>query len=206
MPSQTSLDFQWQKNFANLFEADRDKFDGFHRNRDWTGVTREQHDAEYADFFGSLLAEQTRKNTIFIERLRVDATNRKRARDRLSIRIARMSPSTSMKMIATSLAGTDVEVEYQYEDALSRYHQDYRAFVVSREGTAAFAGRPTAPGPDVKPIDSSEMPRFAFARPGIRQVLSASLWDYAILILFNLLLFVLCVVAFRHSDLRQPSS
>lgn len=205
VPSKASIDFELQKGRLVEFGKISSELSTFEQTHDFSKLTREEFESTYDEFFGGLLAEQNRARTERMDRLFENARNRERERERLALLFARISPAASMRIVATTLAHTDVELVFDYEDAVRDYQKTYRQFVVGRAGNAAFTGRNTKPfEPGAKLIDPHDLPRPTFNRRTVASDVSKSLPDIAWLFLINLVMFACAFVSFGRSDLRQP--
>ncbi|MGA7303900.1 MAG: ABC transporter permease subunit [Rhodothermales bacterium] len=205
VPSKESLDFEIGKARFQQFENLDGKLGDAMRNVDLSHITREEYDSTINTILGGLLADQVEQESNNLRRLRENQRNRRQQREALALSIARVSPATSMRLVATRLANTGVDMASDYEDVVDEYESVFRSFVVGKEGKAAFTGnnwRPFTPG--ARLIDPAELPRAALVRPSLSSDLNESLPDLALLLLFNLVTFAFAFQSFSRCDLRQP--
>ena len=127
----------------------------------------------------------------------------------LAFALARMSPTASLTMAISNLAGTSLTLkEHFYAEARS-FSNTFGEFKREKTGFNAGAGsRMIAirhggePEPEPERIDPSEMPVFSHASPGLSSALAASANDIGLLAVFNLLFFAGAFVAFSRYDVR----
>lgn len=146
------------------------------------------------------------KMRIFVEQLNRDRTNRSDLRTSVAFTLARISPTASFSLAASDLAFTSMELRASYAEAANAYQQEFAAFMRSKN--ADFGGdvyvnhgaRVVVEEPD--PIDTRELPLFAYEPPPASEAIAASAPDLGILFMFNAFFFAGAFVRFNRYDVR----
>lgn len=161
---------------------------------------------EFNVFLDSLNQDRDNRMDEFASRLNEDRENRRRHQASVAYALARTSPSTSLVLATTRLAGTSPELEQTYADAASAYQQSYASFMFDKTGMNVGGGMivrmSTDDGETPQPIDPTEIPAFTFKLEPPAKAVEAALPDIGLLVLANLFFFAGAFVAFRRYDVR----
>ncbi len=149
--------------------------------------------------------EREKKMDEFSGRLNEDRANRQAEQERLALTIARLSPSAVFSLAATSLAGTSLDLKDHFRREATAYQSVYASFM--KEKTGMIPGgrmmmRIQVGGEEPKPINPTEMPAFVYHPLQLSDVLSGSMINMGILIVFNILFLIGAYVAFLRYDVR----
>ncbi|HEY4611578.1 MAG TPA: ABC transporter permease subunit [Bacteroidota bacterium] len=146
----------------------------------------------------------------YTTRLYEDFYNQKNRQEKLAFSLAKLSPASMFQLAVMKLAGTDTGLKRRYEEAMKAYRDQYVKFVQQKGGGMGFrisigrgshnvqAGAPNVP----QKIDIGELPRFQPPVYTIGEAVSASLFDFGLLAIFNIVAFAGAFVAFLRFDMR----
>jgi ABC-type transport system involved in multi-copper enzyme maturation permease subunit len=161
---------------------------------------------EFNRFLDSLNQDRDNRMDALASRLNEDRENRRRRQAEIAFALARTSPSTSLVLAATRLAGSSPELEGRYAEAAAAYQQSYAGFMFDKTGMNVGGGMvvrmTTDDGETPQPIDPTEIPVFTFQLEPPAAAVAAALPDIGLLALANLLFFTGAFVAFRRYDVR----
>ncbi len=141
----------------------------------------------------------------FAEKLDENRRNKQEIRASNSLTIARVSPSAEFSLAASKLAGTSLDISYDYLEQLKNYQKVYGNFQREKSGGASSSGvmiMISDGSSEPKNIDPTEMPKFEYKQPSLASVFSSSIIDMALLVLYNLIFFTGAFVSFIKFDLR----
>ncbi len=146
------------------------------------------------------------KMRIFVEELNRDRDNKSNLRNNVAFSLARISPTASFSLAASDLAFTSMELRTSYLDAASEYQQEFAAFMRSKNvdyGGEQYVGH-GAPVvvEEPPPIDTRELPLFAYEPPPASEAVGEALPDLGILFMFNAFFCAGAFVRFNRYDLR----
>ncbi|HTR99333.1 MAG TPA: hypothetical protein VML00_06245, partial [Bacteroidota bacterium] len=120
--------------------------------------------------------------------------------------IARISPATCFTLAASALAGTSLALEDRYAAQARGYQESFAKFILGKTGINPGGGMVfrmrIGDGQEEKPIDTHELPAFAYRPPALADVLPAALPDAGALAACLFLFFGIAHAAFRRYDLR----
>ena len=135
------------------------------------------------------------------ERLDEAFSNRYNARMWLAISLARLSPAFALECATIRLAGTGVEKNHRFEDAVTDYHErkeDWFARTKDRDRLKQLNSEKYGP----YKWDMSDLPQFTYQDSPPRADMQAALPDACILALWVLGLFAGAYVSLIRYDLR----
>ncbi|HEV8539445.1 MAG TPA: ABC transporter permease subunit [Bacteroidota bacterium] len=205
VPSVDEIASQKNRLSAQLWEEDRKKMGTFKPAA--SNNQPEKIMQEFNSFMQSIADEREKKMEEFGGRLNEERANRQRVQERLAFGLARVSPSATFSLAATSLAGTSLSLKDHFREAANAYQKQYARFMKEKTGMVT-GGRmmmfrnETDNGHKPKPIDPGEMPSFAYDPPSVGNVFGAALPDIGLLALFNIIFFIAAYVGFLRYDVR----
>ena len=145
----------------------------------------------------------------FSGRLDEQRTNRQAQQSNLAFTLARISPTTSLTMAISNLAGTSLPLKEHFYEETRAFSSSFGEFKREKTGFNSGAGlrmitvkHGGEPEPEPERIDPAEMPEFKYSSPGLATILAASATDVGLLAVFNLLFFAGALVAFSRYDVR----
>ena len=143
---------------------------------------------------------------LFVEQLNEQRANSSNLRTKVAFSLARISPTASFSLAASDLAFTSMELRASYQEAASAYQQEFAAFMRSKNvdfGGEAYVGH-GAPVvvEEPEPIDTRELPLFAYEQPPASEAINDSLPDLGLLFMFNAFFFAGAFVRFNRYDVR----
>ncbi len=162
---------------------------------------------KFNQFMQKAADERDKKMNEFTERLNEERENRQREQQAVSLGLARISPSATFSLAASSLAGTSLSLEHRYKDAASAYQKEYAAFMKEKTGMVT-GGRVMMfrtivdDGKKPEPINPNELPVFSYIPPSLGVVIEDSIINFGLLAFFSLLFFAGSYVAFLRYDVR----
>jgi ABC-type transport system involved in multi-copper enzyme maturation permease subunit len=189
---------------SQLFKEDRVKMAQFKPS---SSGDPEKMVGEFNRHMENIADEREKKQNEFNARINEDRDNKLRRQERLSFNLARISPSTSMTLAATTLAGTSLDLKDHFIDEASRYQQAFGDFLVEKTG-ANPGGRMVmmkiklGEEEEPKQIDPNELPIFRYKPVSLAQSVNAAFPDLGILAIYNLLFIAGSFRAFGRYDLR----
>ncbi len=163
--------------------------------------------AHFNQYMDSLTTIRDAKMNEFAGRLNEDRHNRQAVQERVAFGLARLSPTASLSLATTALAGTGLELKNRFRVEATRYRQTFNEFMKEKTGMNV-GGRmimwkhSDEEEEEPKQIDAEEIPAFEYRTASLADSLTAALPDLGILALFNLLFFLGAFVAFSRYDLR----
>ncbi|UCE24463.1 MAG: ABC transporter permease subunit [Candidatus Zixiibacteriota bacterium] len=159
---------------------------------------------DFARFMDSLMDVREAKMQIYRGRLDEERHNREQQQQRLAFNIARVSPSTSLTLATSALAGTFLTLKEHFVDEASNYQDSYGQFIKEKTGLNPAAGMKVIKigESNQEPIDPNELPRFGYQPVPLQQSVAVAAVDMGILTIFNLLFFAGGFLAFGRYDVR----
>ena len=204
VPSIDKVNFDKSRFAAQLWREDMDKLNQWQKENkppedDWQGWM-----TSFVSFMREQRDERAEQMNEFGGRLNEERQNRERVQQRLALAIARISPTAVFSLASTDLAGTSLALKQRYTDAANRYQESYAQFISEKDdgapGFSIMIGGNDQEEPE--PIDPYELPAFDYKEPAARELVSRSLLDVGLLVLFNITFFVGAFVAFLRYDVR----
>ena len=203
VPAVDELNVQKAKFNRQLWEEDRKKMSDF---RAPTNTPPQEMMQEFQKFMGDLGDQRQKKNDEFVARLNEERSNKQRVQERLSLALARLSPSATVSLLNMSIAGTGIEMKEAFKRSAESYQISYAEFMKQKTGMnvgGGFVVRISTDDDEEKvPIDANEIPPFMFDVPSLRESAGSIAIDFGILIAYTLLFFAGSFVAFLRYDVR----
>jgi ABC-2 type transport system permease protein len=144
----------------------------------------------------------------FSSRLNEGRRNRQLEQGRLALSLARLSPTASLTLAVSHLAGTSVALKQHFYNEALAYGESFGAFKKEKTGFNSGARmRVIKVGPDSdneepERLDPNEMPVFDYDDIALALAVQASSVDIGILAFFNLVFFAGAFFAFVRYDVR----
>jgi len=204
VPSVDEVDFEKGKYSAQLFDERMNAMQA------WTQANYQSDHRLMMEGMQAFRSEQQalvdEKMGIFVEQLNQERDNKADLRTGVALSLARISPTASFSLAASDLAFTSMDLRASFVDAASAYQQEFADFMRSKNadfGGDVFVGH-GAPvvveEPD--PIDTRELPLFAYEPPPASEAINESLPDLGLLFMFNAFFFAGAFVRFNRYDVR----
>ncbi len=158
--------------------------------------------SQFMDSLGTIRNDQMSE---FSDRINEERFNAQQIQQNLSFNLARISPSTSMKLATSNLAGTSLELTKHFRDETRAYHKVVGDFIREKTGMNPHGGmiiKINDGSEEPEPIDPSELPSFEYKPIRTATAINAALPDIGLLALFNFLFFTGAVISFGRYDVR----
>lgn len=174
-----------------------------------SGGNMEEIMGAFQSFMDSISEIRESKMKALNDRLYEDRSNRQVVQEGVAFNLARFSPTTSLTLAATELAGTSLLLKNEFKRQAYDYQTAYQNFIEEKTGINPHGGmrmrmvRETD-GETVQPeyIDPTEMPQFEYQTASLGESLSSAVVDLGLLAVYNLLFFVSTLMAFIRYDVR----
>lgn len=192
------------KHSSQLYKEDRAKMAKF---KPVNSDDPEKMVEEFNRFMENIADERDQKEKTFNARINEERDNKLRRQQRLSFDLARISPSTSLTLAATSLAGTSLELKNHFADEASKYQKAFGDFMVDKTGSNP-GGRmmmmkiKLGEEKETEQIDPNELPVFQYKPLSLAHSVEAAFPDLGLLAIYNLLFIAGSFRAFGRYDLR----
>jgi ABC-type transport system involved in multi-copper enzyme maturation permease subunit len=196
MPSREEVDRQ-------IYDAQKDIFansEKFGKNaRNWGSGTNVNPPARSA-LFNAIVDV---RNQIF-----EDYVNKMIAQVRTGRTITRVSPTALYQYASEAVSGTGVNRFQSLYQQLKRYKDELKTFLIAKDKEDPQSPHFLTPWEgharliSSKPLDFNGIPKFEEREMDMALALKKAVWDIAILVGMNLLLFIGNYVAFRRADVR----
>ncbi|MFH1700462.1 MAG: ABC transporter permease [Candidatus Zixiibacteriota bacterium] len=158
-------------------------------------------------YMDSLTAERDRKIDELVDRLNETRRNKQIEREKIAFAMAKISPSASLSLALSNLAGTSSELKNRFTQTALDYRKIYNDFVNKKTGMVV-GGRMVMikigdeEEEEPEPINPAELPEYRFDPIPLKESISAAIVDIGILSLFNIIFFVGAFVSFIRYDVR----
>ena len=204
VPTVDEVDFEKGKYSAQLFD------ERMNAMQEWTQTNYQSDHRLMMEGMQAFQAEQQalvdERMGIFVEQLNQDRGNKADLRTGVALSLARISPTASFSLAASDLAFTSMELRASFVDASSAYQKEFADFMRSKNadfGAEAYVGH-GAPVvvEEPPPIDTRELPLFAYEPPPVSEAINESLPDLGLLFMFNAFFFAGAFVRFNRYDVR----
>ncbi|UCC81083.1 MAG: ABC transporter permease subunit [Candidatus Zixiibacteriota bacterium] len=189
---------------SQLFKEERVKMTQFQPTS--TGDP-EKMVSEFNRFMEDIADEREKKENEFNARINEDRDNKLRRQEGFSFNLARISPSTSMTLAATAMAGTSLELKDHFIDEALKYQKAFGDFMTEKTGSNP-GGRMVmmkikmGEEEEPEPIDPGELPVFRYQPVSLAQSVKSTLPDLGLLAVYNLIFIAGSFRAFGRYDLR----
>ncbi|MCP4580743.1 MAG: ABC transporter permease subunit [candidate division Zixibacteria bacterium] len=204
VPSVDEISSQKNRYSSQLWQEDKTKMTGFKPDN---SDDPEKMVEEFNRFMEKLADDREQKMMEFSSRLNEDRFNRQTKQQNLVFTLARISPATSMKLAATSLAGTSLDLKNHYQEEAMAYQQAYGKFIkektgINTGGRMIMVKMTMDDGEQPDPINPYDLPKFDYKPIPLSESVESSIIDMGILILYNLMFFAGAILAFGRYDVR----
>jgi len=164
----------------------------------------EQAAQEFTQMMDSLTDIRESKISEFSGRLNEERHNRQMAQQRVAFALARISPSASLALAASTLAGTSLTLTDHFRDEAAAYQQEYATFLKEKTGVVPGAGMVMIRMGDEEPepVDPAALPQFRYSPTPLGETVQTAAVDMGLLAFFNLLFFAGAFTAFLRYDAR----
>lgn len=203
VPSLDDINAKKFRYTEQLFTEDRQRMSRFTPAK--TGDMRKMVE-EFQKFMGSIADERQKKLDDFSARLDEERANRQAVQSAVALGVARISPSASFSLAASTLAETSLSLKDRYVNEARGYQQTFGKFMMDKTGMNTSGGivfrMRTDDSEKPTPIDTHELPVFTYRPVMLADVLPPAMKDMALLLLFIMVFFGVSHAAFRRYDLR----
>jgi len=161
---------------------------------------------QFNQFMDSLANDREQRANELAARLSEDRTNKQGEQKSLAFALARLSPSTSLSLSLSALAGTSATLGDNYVHQAMEYQKAYAQFF--RDKTGVNPGgrmmmiRMNDDGEKPKPVDPMELPQFDFTSEPLGKSIQAASFDMGLLALFTFLFAGGAYFKFLRYDVR----
>ena len=204
VPSVDELDFEKGNYSAQLFD------ERMNAMQEWTQANYQSDHRLMMEGMQAFQSEQQalvdEKMGIFVEQLNQERNNKADMRTGLALSLARVSPTASFSLAASDLAFTSMDLRASFVEASAAYQEEFADFMRSKNadfGGEAYVGH-GAPVvvEEPPPIDTRELPLFAYEPPPASEAINESLPDLGLLFMFNAFFFAGAFIRFNRYDVR----
>ncbi|HEY6952073.1 MAG TPA: ABC transporter permease, partial [Bacteroidota bacterium] len=187
VPSVDELTSKRSRYSASLWQDDRKKMADYQAP---PGVPMDQVIRGFQGFMQKMNEDRDVKIRDFDARLYEDRQNKLSVQEGLAFAIARISPSATFSMTATTAAGTGIRLKDEFTRAAERYQGSFAEFLKEKTGETPSGGMifrisTDSTGQKKPTINAAEIPTFTFQPQPVEAVLSSAAVNFGILALFN---------------------
>jgi len=204
VPSIDETTAQKTRYSSRLFKEDRAKMARFQPT---DSGDPEKMVGEFNRFMEEIADEREKKQNEFNARINEERDNKLRKQEKLSFSLARISPSTSMTLAVTSLAGTSLNLKDHFIDEALAYQRAFGDFLIDKTGSNP-GGRmmmmkiKIGEEEEPEPIDHNELPVFRYKPISLAQSVDSAFPELGLLAIYNLIFIAGSFRAFGRYDLR----
>lgn len=204
VPSVDELSYQKSQFRAQLWQEDSKAMGSYQAPE---GASADEIIDGFTKLMSDLAQKRDDKIDEFNSRLNVQRRQKQHQQEQLAFGISRISPGAVFSLAACQLANTSLGLNDHFRREAAGYQKTYAEFKKEKTGVNQGSGmmimRMNVGGDEEqKPIDLDELPKFMYADPPLSQIISRSLLDMGLLIMYNLLFFAASFVAFMRYDVR----
>ena len=162
---------------------------------------------EFQQFMEKNNQAREEKTKSFNEKLNRERINRQEVQHAVALNLARISPSASFSLAASSFAGTSLNLVSNYREQADNYQKQFAKFQQEKTGMTSGGGGMMfviRTDGDKKPpeINPAELPKFEFKPASFSASLGSGLIDIGLLFVFNIIFFAAAYLRFLKFDLR----
>ena len=204
VPSVDQLASQKSRYRAQLWTEDQDKLASFKPDKD---MEAQAMVSEFNKFMQDLADKRNDKLQQLTKRLNEERRNKQVQQERLAFGLVRISPSALFSLATTALVGTSIGLKQHFLNEATGYQKTYSHFMKEKTGlnlggdVILFRVK-TGEEEEEKPIDPKELPELQYQKASLVEVMSHSILDIGLLLMFNILFFVGAFVGFLRYDVR----
>ncbi len=162
--------------------------------------------ANFNKFMDSISIAREERMNIYRSRLNEQRYNKELERSQIAFALARISPSSSLSLASSTLAGTSPELKDQFYQQAKNYQTSLKEFLNEKTGMNMGGGFimtiSESDAPEKDPIDPTEIPQFKFEPESLSKSVQKALPDFGLLILFNCIFIAGAFVSFNRYDAR----
>ncbi|MEQ9310037.1 MAG: ABC transporter permease subunit [Balneolaceae bacterium] len=205
VPNVDDITAQKNRYRTQLFQEDRPRMENF---KPVEGTEPQEVMTQFSAMMRQLSSERQEKIDAFTERINEEYLNRRNRQEEVALSISRVSPTSVFTLASTELAGTSLGLQNRFMNSAKDYQNIYSNFMTEKTGSEGSGGfrmimiTTEDDGEKAKTLDPNEMPQFKYAKTSLSTTIPNSLFDFGLLILFNLLFFGGAFAAFLRYDLR----
>lgn len=157
-------------------------------------------------FMDSLGQVREDKLAEYYGRLNEDRHNHENVRSKVAFALSRISPSASLSLATSTLAGTSTRLKDRFYEQSNNYQNSFIEFLNEKTGMNLRGGMifisDDADDTEKEPIDAGEIPTYEYQPPPLKDTLNDALPDIGLLALFNIIFIAGAFVAFNRYDAR----
>ncbi len=159
---------------------------------------------EFGKFMEEIGEDREEKLNSYYEKLEQERFNRQKVQADLSFLISRLSPASTFQFAATSISGTSLDLINSYKEQAKEYQKIFANFQIEKTGGTSTSGMQMVVrnSDEAEEINPAELPKFQLNSPTFAKILSDSIIDIGLLVIFNILFFAGSIVSFIKFDLR----
>jgi len=159
----------------------------------------------FQKFMSDLAENRNERQNELNQRLNEDCQNRLNLQEKVAFGLARISPASIFSLTASNIASTSIKLKQRYLQSAIDYQRVYSTFLREKlDGALPEAGMVMRKigDEDSEPINSAELPVYNYPDSSISEVIQASVFDFAILIILTMAFFTCSVFVFYKFDVR----
>jgi ABC-type transport system involved in multi-copper enzyme maturation permease subunit len=151
--------------------------------------------------------ERDKKMQELSKQLNEERANRQHLQQQFALNLARISPTATFSLSASTLAGTAPSLEQHYKDAATAYQSVFAAFMKKKTGMITggrmmIVRNAIDDGKKTEPINPHELPEFIYHPMTLQELFGPSIIDLGLLVFFTLLFFLGAYISFLRYDVR----
>ena len=157
-------------------------------------------------FMDSVSTLRDEKLYSYYDRLNEERHNREIERAKVAYALARISPSASLSLVASRLAGTSPELKDRFYEQAKNYQNSFTQFLNEKTGMNMKGGMifisNDGEDEEPEPIDPSEIPTYTYEKEEFSDALIHAIPDFGILLFFNFAFIMGAFISFNRYDAR----
>ncbi len=193
---------RWRERSAQMEGMTDEERQEFRDNKEWEWLEEDDADRKQVQ------QDITDNNRRLLE----DTMNKKKEQERIAFSFARVSPASSFRLAAMTLAGTDINLKNRYEESMREYRDEFSSFIQKKQAESGNRGGfrisivngnvSMDTGRENSAIDTSEIPQYTAPVVTANASLGSSIFDFGMLGIFIILTFGGTFVSFLKYDMR----